>query len=110
VALVSNLEVLLNCSTVSPLEMMDVHSYHNCVRLTLRWKHKHCKQVKSRHEQFGGMQMQISLRLIESLRKLTGIDYYQDMMPTWLLWVLDTQAERFIAMNQLLMCLERVQY
>ena len=29
--------------------------------------------------------MQISLRLIESLRKLTGIDYYQDMMPTWML-------------------------
>jgi len=44
-ALVSNLEVLLNCSTVSTLETMDAHSYHNCVRLTLRWKHKHCKQV-----------------------------------------------------------------
>jgi len=45
--LVSNLEVLLNCSTLSPLEMMDVHSYHNyCVRLTLRWKHKLCKQVQ----------------------------------------------------------------
>jgi len=29
--------------------------------------------------------MQISLRLIESLRKLTGIDYYRDIMPTWLL-------------------------
>jgi len=44
---VSNLEVLLNCSTVSPLKMMDVHSYHNCVRLTLRWKHKHCMQTNS---------------------------------------------------------------
>jgi len=35
--------------------------------------------------QFGGMQMQISIRLIKLLRKLTGIDYYQDMMLTWLL-------------------------
>jgi len=44
--LISNPELLLDCFTVSPIEMMDVCSYHNCVRLTLRWKPKHYKQVQ----------------------------------------------------------------
>ena len=45
-ALVSNPDLVLDCTTVSPLEIADVRSYHNGVKLTLRWKHKHAKQVQ----------------------------------------------------------------
>ena len=45
-ALVSDPGMILNCTTVPPLELAEMRSYHNGVKLELRWKVRQVKQVQ----------------------------------------------------------------
>jgi len=48
--------------------MMDVRSHHNCVRLTLRWKPKHYKQVQKQAQtiwRYANADFQKANRMIE---------------------------------------------
>ena len=46
--LVSDPEMVFNCMTVPPLQLAEMRSYHNGVKLELRWKAKQVKQVHQR--------------------------------------------------------------